>query len=73
MSDIVGQLSSGTDTIASNIEKIEQMSVSVADETQNVSAASQQQTASTHEVAEASDKLAENAQELQDFVAKFEL
>ena len=46
---------------------------SVADETQNVSAASQQQTASTHEVAEASDKLAENAQELQDFVAKFEL
>ncbi len=49
------------------------MSVSVADETQNVSAASQQQTASTHEVAEASDKLAENAQELQSFVAKFEL
>ncbi len=73
MSEIVGYLSTGTDTIASNIEKIEKMSVSVADETQNVSAASQQQTASTHEVAEASDKLAENAQELQDFVAKFEL
>ncbi|MBE5859293.1 MAG: HAMP domain-containing protein [Butyrivibrio sp.] len=73
MSEIVGQLSSGTDTIANNIQKIEEMSVSVADETQNVSAASQQQTASTHEVAEASDKLAENAQDLQNFVSKFEL
>ena len=49
------------------------MSADVADETQNVSAASEQQTASTHEVAEASDRLAENAQELQNFVAKFDL
>ncbi|WP_408071916.1 methyl-accepting chemotaxis protein [Butyrivibrio sp. JL13D10] len=73
MGEIVDQLSGGTETIAHNIEKIEQMSVSVADETQNVSAASQQQTASTHEVAEASDRLAENAQELQDFVARFSL
>ena len=73
MSEIVGQLSNGTETIAGNIQRIEEMSVSVADETQNVSAASQQQTASTHEVAEASDKLAENAQDLQSFVSKFEL
>ncbi|MCR5388664.1 MAG: PDC sensor domain-containing protein [Lachnospiraceae bacterium] len=32
-----------------------------------------QQTASSHEVAEASDKLAENAQELQNLVAMFKL
>ena len=73
MSGIVDQLSSGTETIAKNIKDIEQMSIEVADETSNVSAASQQQTASSYEVAQASDKLAGNAQELQDFVARFSL
>ncbi len=73
MSGIVDQLSSGTETIAKNIHDIEQMSIEVADETSNVSAASQQQTASSYEVAQASDKLAGNAQELQDFVARFSL
>ena len=73
MSNIVEQLSGGTDTIAKNIHDIEQMSISVADETSNVSAASQQQTASSYEVAQASDKLAGNAQDLQDVVAKFSL
>ena len=73
MSAIVDQLSGGTETIAKNIHEIEEMSVAVADETSNVSAASQQQTASSYEVAQASDKLAGNAQELQDFVARFSL
>ena len=73
MSSIVEQLSGGTDTIAKNIHDIEQMSIAVADETSNVSAASQEQTASSYEVAQASDKLAGNAQELQDFVAQFSL
>ncbi len=73
MSAIVEQLSGGTETIAKNIHEIEEMSVAVADETSNVSAASQQQTASSYEVAQASDKLAGNAQELQDFVARFSL
>ncbi len=73
MSSIVEQLSNGTDTIAKNIHDIEQMSIAVADETSNVSAASQQQTASSYEVAQASDRLAGNAQELQDFVARFSL
>jgi methyl-accepting chemotaxis protein len=73
MSAIVEQLSSGTETIARNIHEIEQMSIEVADETSNVSAASQEQTASSYEVAQASDKLAGNAQELQDFVARFTL
>lgn len=73
MSTIVEQLSTGTETIARNIHEIEQMSIEVADETSNVSAASQQQTASSYEVAQASDKLAGNAQELQDFVAQFTL
>ena len=73
MSSIVEQLSGGTETIAKNIHDIEEMSIAVADETSNVSAASQQQTASSYEVAQASDKLAGNAQELQDFVARFTL
>ena len=73
MSAIVEQLSGGTDTIAKNIHEIEQMSIAVADETSNVSAASQEQTASSYEVAQASDRLAGNAQELQDFVAQFSL
>ncbi|QFJ55919.1 methyl-accepting chemotaxis protein [Pseudobutyrivibrio xylanivorans] len=73
MSSIVEQLSGGTETIARNIHQIEQMSIEVADETSNVSAASQEQTASSYEVAQASDKLAGNAQELQDFVARFSL
>ncbi|SFH90868.1 methyl-accepting chemotaxis sensory transducer with Cache sensor [Pseudobutyrivibrio sp. OR37] len=73
MSSIVEQLSNGTDTIAKNIHDIEEMSIAVADETSNVSAASQQQTASSYEVAQASDRLAGNAQELQDFVARFSL
>ena len=73
MSAIVAQLSGGTDTIAKNIHAIEQMSMSVADETSNVSAASQEQTASSQEVAQASDRLAGNAQELQGYVARFTL
>lgn len=73
MSSIVNQLSGGTETIARNIHEIEQMSIAVADETSNVSAASQQQTASSYEVAQASDKLAGNAQELQDCVGRFTL
>ncbi len=73
MSVIVGHLSEGTNTIVANIEKIENMSSSVADETQNVSAASQEQTASSSEVAEASGRLAENAQELQAVVEEFSL
>jgi methyl-accepting chemotaxis protein len=73
MSAIVAQLSGGTDTIAKNIHAIEQMSMNVADETSNVSAASQEQTASSQEVAQASDRLAGNAQELQEYVARFSL
>ena len=73
MSTIVEQLSGGTDTIARNIHEIEQMSIAVADETSNVSAASQEQTASSYEVAQASEKLSGNAQELQSFVARFSL
>ncbi len=73
MSVIVTQLSGGTETIARNIHEIEEMSITVADETSNVSAASEEQTASSYEVAQASDKLAKNAQELQSFVAQFSL
>ncbi len=73
MEEIVSDLSTGTGRIKNHIDEIDSMSKSVAEETGNVSAASQEQTASAHEIAEASDKLAQTAQELQDFVRRFEL
>ena len=73
MEQIVGDLASGTDRIKNHIEEIDSMSRSVAEETGNVSAASEEQTASAHEIAEASDRLAQTAQELQAFVQRFEL
>ena len=73
MEEIVKDLQSGTDRIKMHIGEIDDMSRSVAEETGNVSAASEQQTASAHEIAEASDRLAQTAQELQDFVQRFEL
>ena len=73
MEQIVGDLASGTDRIKNHIEEIDNMSRSVAEETGNVSAASEEQTASAHEIAEASDRLAQTAQELQAFVQRFEL
>ena len=48
------------------------MSKHISDETHNVSAASEEQAASTHEVASASEKLTESAQGLQGFVSKFD-
>ena len=73
MEEIVGELSSGTDRIKNHIEEIDSMSRNVAEETGNVSAASEEQTASAHEIAEASDRLAQTAQELQAFVQRFSL
>ena len=73
MEDIVRELSSGTDRIKSHIDEIDRMSKSVAEETGNVSAASEEQTAGAQEIAEASDRLARTAQELQDFVQHFKL
>ncbi len=73
MEEIVRELSSGTDRIKNHIAEIDSMSRNVAEETGNVSAASEEQTASAHEIAEASDRLAQTAQELQEFVQHFEL
>ncbi|MCR5778803.1 MAG: cache domain-containing protein [Lachnospiraceae bacterium] len=85
--DMVSEVSTNSDKIAvlaSNfkdsaqsiseaIETMDQKSRGVAEETENVSAASEQQTASMHEIADASDKLAETAQELQSAVVVFKL
>ncbi len=73
MNQIVAELTAGTGKIREAIARIDGMSRDVAEETGNVSAASEEQTASAHEIAEASDRLANEASELQAFVKKFTL
>ena len=55
------------------VEEINTKSRSVADEAQTVSAATEEETASMHEIADASRKLAEQAQNLQNSIAVFKI
>ena len=63
----------GSKRITSSIQSIEKVAASLADETQTVSAATEEQTASVHEVASASKHLSEMASELQTAVETFKL
>ena len=63
----------GSRRITESVHSIESVAASLADETQTVSAATEEQTASVHEVASASKKLSEMADELQASVAAFKL
>ncbi|MBR3624110.1 MAG: methyl-accepting chemotaxis protein [Selenomonadaceae bacterium] len=73
MASIVNDLNKGTDRIREAITKINDMGRKVADEAQTVSAATEEQTASMHEIADASRKLALQAQDLQNVIAEFKL
>ena len=55
------------------IEKINSKSRAVASEAETVSAATEEETASMLEIADASRKLAEQAQDLQNSLAQFKL
>ncbi|EKU72199.1 methyl-accepting chemotaxis protein [Selenomonas sp. F0473] len=63
----------GSKRITASIQSIEKVAASLADETQTVSAATEEQTASVHEVASASKHLSEMASELQAAVETFKL
>ena len=63
----------GSRRITEAVHAIETVASSLAEETQTVSAATEEQTASVHEVASASKKLEEMAAELQGFVERFKL
>lgn len=71
MENAVSVLSDSTMKINGAIEKINTMSRSVASEAETVSASTEEETASMLEIASASRKLAEQAQSLQNALAKF--
>ncbi len=73
MESAVGTLADNTMKINEAIEQINTMSRSVASEAETVSAATEEETASMLEIADASRKLAEQAQDLQNALAKFKL
>lgn len=73
MGDLVESLKSGSGQIISAIAKIDTMSHDVSTEAETVSAATEEGTASMHEIASASRKLAEMAANLQNEVMKFQI
>ena len=73
MENAVSVLADSTMKINEAIEKINAISRNVASEAETVSAATEQETASMLEIADASRKLAEQAQELQNSLSQFRL
>lgn len=73
MAELVGDLKGGADHITEAIVSIDDKSRSVASEAESVSAATEEQTASMHEIATASRKLSEMAGDLQNAVVKFKI
>lgn len=73
MENAVTVLADSTMKINEAIEKINSMSRAVASEAETVSAATEEETASMLEIADASRKLAEQAQDLQNSLAQFKL
>ena len=73
MGSIVSQLTDGTSVITKAVGNIDAKSRDVARESETVSAASEEQTATMHEIADASRSLAQMAQDMQNTVKKFKI
>ena len=73
MEKIVKDLVASTDIITQSVEKINVKSREVASESETVSASGEQQSATMHEIADASRSLAEMAQQMQDIIGKFKI
>ena len=73
MEEIVANLVDSTDFINQAVENINTKSREVAKESETVSAASEEQTATMHEIADASRSLAEMAQAMQEVIGKFKI
>ena len=71
--EAIKETNRGSKRITEAIHAIETVASALAEETQTVSAATEEQTASVHEVASASKKLEEMAAELQGSVERFKL
>lgn len=73
MEKIVTELSNSTDVITKSVENINTKSREVARESETVSASGEQQSATMHEIADASRSLAEMAQAMQDIIGRFKI
>lgn len=71
MATVITDMAMDTDTIVCAIQDIDKMSRNVAAESETVSAATEEQTASIGEIATASQSLANMAQGLQNAISKF--
>ena len=73
MEAIVAELVGSTQVITKSVDHINVKSREVAKESETVSAASEEQTATMHEIADASRSLAMQAQNMQEVIAKFKI
>ena len=73
MEAIVADLVGSTEVITKSVEHINVKSREVAKESETVSAASEEQTATMHEIADASRSLATQAQQMQEVIARFKI
>ena len=73
MEKIVAELVTSTGAITKAVENINTKSREVARESETVSASSEEQTATMHEIADASRSLAEMAQQMQEVIGRFKI
>ena len=73
MEAIVADLVGSTEVITKSVDHINTKSREVAKESETVSAASEEQTATMHEIADASRSLAMQAQNMQEVIARFKI
>lgn len=73
MEEILNNMATDTTLVVNSVQEIDKMSKNVASEAETVSAATEQQAASMHEIADASQSLAVMAQDLQEAIGKFKV
>ncbi len=73
ISATIQQLAGNSNQIVASVQQINQLTKMAVDETQTVSAATEEQSASMEEIASASQSLAQMAQDLQDAVRNFRI
>lgn len=73
VSNSINAITNEAKATVTSINNIKNISVQVADETQTISAAAEQQSASVHEIAESSKLLSKMSEELNNVIKKFEI
>jgi len=73
MSKAIGQMAASSQTIVSHVKSIDGLSKKAAEQSETVSAATEEQAASIQEISNASQSLAQMAEKLQNEIRKFQL